>query len=69
MSLRFYGEKAGLTQKQLEAPSGVRQVTISKLERGGSVLPTLVVARKIHGALMRSGCSELTIDLLFPPKD
>ncbi|MBE8717573.1 helix-turn-helix domain-containing protein [Cellvibrio polysaccharolyticus] len=41
MRLRFYGEKAGLTQKQLEASSGVRQVTISKLERGGQRLADL----------------------------
>lgn len=68
MSLKLYREKAGLTQKQLEELSGVKQVTISKLERGDSEAPTLSVARKLVSGLIKSGITDVTIDQVFPSK-
>jgi predicted transcriptional regulator len=68
MNLKHYREEAGVTQKQLEDMSGVKQATISKLERGDSLIPTLSVARRIVEGLKRSGIKDITIDKVFPSK-
>jgi transcriptional regulator with XRE-family HTH domain len=49
--LREARKRAGLTQEQLEAKSGVEQTAISSLETGRSRDPQLSTARKLESAL------------------
>lgn len=68
MNLRNLREQAGITQTELQKLSGVRQVTISKIERGGSEMPTLDTARKLVQGLRKAGIKGITVDSIFPAK-
>lgn len=51
MDLRTARKRAGLSQKQLEAKSGIDQPTISRLETGDNTNPTFATVEKLAAAL------------------
>lgn len=66
MNLVSFRKKTGKTQTELEALSGVKQATISKIERGDSEDLKLSTARKLVAGLKKAGMKKITLDLLFP---
>lgn len=64
MSLKHYRELADLTQKQLAALSGIKQQTISLIERSTNPNIELKTARALVLALQKKVACEL--DQVFP---
>lgn len=58
-NLKEIRKRKGLTQDLLAAKSGVRQATISDIERGKIENPGIATARRLAAAL------EVTLDDLF----
>lgn len=51
MNLRYWRDKAGLTQKQLEVLSGVAQSSISEIEANKTTSPNIKTVKKLAHAL------------------
>lgn len=67
-ALKIARKRAGLTQVELAAISGVSQAQISRIESGEAIDPAFSTLQRLAAALRgRAGCRSVTAESIAPP--